>query len=85
MMYSCRIFSKDEISEIKKITLWDVIINSTSIEPNAIQRNVFFWVKGDPCPQPMQLNISLMEPCKILSGYDYFEVILLFISVCMQF
>ncbi|XP_018563303.1 dual oxidase [Anoplophora glabripennis] len=67
------IFSKDEVNEIKKITLWDVIINSTSIEPNAIQRNVFFWVKGDPCPQPMQLNISLMEPCKILSGYDYFE------------
>ncbi|KAJ8969155.1 hypothetical protein NQ314_001896 [Rhamnusium bicolor] len=33
------IFSKQEIEEIKKINLWDVIINSTNIDPNAIQRN----------------------------------------------
>lgn len=54
--------------------MWDVIVNSTNIDPSAIQKNVFYWVEGDPCPQPMQLNISLMEPCKILGGYDYFEV-----------
>lgn len=72
-----RIFSKQEIEEIRSIKLWDIIVNSTNIEPNAIQRNVFYWVQGDPCPQPMQLNISLMEPCKIIGGYDYFEVNLL--------
>lgn len=69
-----RIFSKQEIEEIRNIKLWDVIVNSTNIDPKAIQKNVFYWVQGDPCPQPMQLNISLMEPCKILGGYDYFEV-----------
>ncbi|CAH0546400.1 unnamed protein product [Brassicogethes aeneus] len=67
------LFTKQEIEEIKKITLWDVMVNSTNIKPTAIQKNVFFWMEGDPCPQPMQLNTSLMEPCKILSGYDYFE------------
>ncbi|XP_063910993.1 dual oxidase isoform X1 [Zophobas morio] len=67
------IFTKEEIEIIRKITLWDVIVNSTDIQPHYIQKNVFFWMKGDPCPQPMQLNASLMEPCKILNGYDYFE------------
>lgn len=68
------IFSEEEIAEIRKITLWDVIVNSTSIEPGDIQRNVFYWKDGDPCPQPMQLNASLLEPCKHLEGYDYFGV-----------
>lgn len=69
-----RIFSKQEIEEIRNIKLWDVIVNSTKIDPNAIQKHVFYWIEGDPCPQPTQLNVSLMEPCKILGGYDYFEV-----------
>ncbi|XP_017784906.1 PREDICTED: dual oxidase isoform X2 [Nicrophorus vespilloides] len=66
-------FTDQEITELKKITLWDVIVNSTDIKPNEIQNNVFFWKEGDPCPQPMQLNASQLEPCKVLSGYDYFE------------
>jgi dual oxidase len=68
------IFTKEEIESLRKVTLWDVIVNSTSIAPHHMQKNVFFWMNGDPCPQPMQLNASLMEPCKILNGYDYFEV-----------
>ncbi|CAH1982304.1 unnamed protein product [Acanthoscelides obtectus] len=67
------IFTKMEIEEIRKITMWDIIVNSTDIESDAIQKNVFFWMDGDPCPQPMQLNVSEMEPCKIITGYDYFE------------
>ncbi|XP_072392840.1 dual oxidase [Diabrotica undecimpunctata] len=67
------LFTKNEIEEIRKISLYDIIINSTSIHENAIQKNVFFWMEGDPCPQPMQLNTSQMEPCKVITGYDYFE------------
>ncbi|KAL1517076.1 hypothetical protein ABEB36_000887 [Hypothenemus hampei] len=67
------IFTQKEVEEFKKITLWDVIVNSTKIPPEAIQKNVFFFNEGDPCPQPMQLNVSLMEPCKIITGHDYFE------------
>lgn len=68
------IFTQEEIKELRKITMWDIIVNSTSIPPNAIQKNVFYWMQGDPCPQPLQLNTSLLEPCKYLHGYDYFEV-----------
>ncbi|CAG9862185.1 unnamed protein product [Phyllotreta striolata] len=79
-----QVFSKEEIQEIKKITLYDIIINSTGISPSAIQRNVFYWQTGDPCPQPMQLNNSLMEPCKVITGYDYFEGNeLVFIYACL--
>lgn len=69
------IFTEEEINDLRKITMWDVIVNSTNIPPTAVQKNVFYWVQGDPCPQPMQLNTSLLEPCKYLHGYDYFEVI----------
>jgi len=69
-----RIFTDAEIEEIRQVRLYDVIINSTDVKPDEIQKHVFFWVKGDPCPQPVQLNTSLLEPCRHLQGYDYFEV-----------
>lgn len=67
------IFSEEEIEQIKKITLYDIIVNSSGIKPNEIQRNVFFFQEADPCPQPFQLNSSMMEPCMYLSGFDYFQ------------
>lgn len=67
------IFTKEEIEAIRNIRLWDIIVNSTSIRHDQLQRNVFTWHDGDPCPQPYQLNASLLEPCKYLKGYDYFE------------
>lgn len=50
-----------------------MIVNATDVQPNDIQKNIFFWLDGDPCPQPYQLNTSLLEPCRYLQGYDYFE------------
>lgn len=67
------IFTKEEIEELRQITLWDVIINSTDIQPGHIQRNVFRFVDGDPCPQHLQINASHLEPCSHLEGYDYFS------------
>lgn len=67
------IFTKEEVEEIKKITLWDIIINSTDIRPGEIQQNVFKFKDGDPCPQPKQLNATELEPCNYLQGYDYFS------------
>jgi dual oxidase len=69
-----RIFTDAEIEDIRQVRLYDVIVNSTDIKPDDIQKHVFFWLNGDPCPQPVQLNTSLLEPCKYLQGYDYFEV-----------
>lgn len=70
-----RIFTKSEIEEIRKIRLWDVVTNTTTIKPDAIQRKLFVWMKDDPCPQPFQLNSSMLEPCMPLQRHDYFEVI----------
>ncbi|XP_014272610.1 dual oxidase [Halyomorpha halys] len=67
------IFTKSEIEELRKIRLYDVIVNGTDIEPDELQENVFFWTEGDPCPQPLQLNTSILEPCSFLREYDYFE------------
>lgn len=36
------IFSKEEIEEIRKYTLYDVILKSTSIEEGEIQKKVWF-------------------------------------------
>ncbi|XP_059617846.1 dual oxidase [Phlebotomus argentipes] len=78
------IFTAEEIAELRKITLWDIIVNATDIKPDEIQRNVFKWVTGDPCPQPMQLNASELEPCSYLQGFDYFSGSeLTFIYVCV--
>lgn len=68
------IFTRKEIEEIRRVTLWDVIINTTTITPEAVQRNVFVWQEGDPCPQPFQLNNTVLEPCVPLQRYDYFQV-----------
>lgn len=67
-------FSDDELEWIRSVTLWDVIVNSTDVKPDTIQREVFFWNDGDPCPQPGQVEPSTLEPCSYLKGFDYFEV-----------
>lgn len=69
-----RILTRNEIEDIRRVTLWDVIINSTNISPDTIQKRVFLWEENDPCPQPFQLNSSVLEPCLPLQRYDYFEV-----------
>ncbi|KAL1463002.1 hypothetical protein WDU94_014795 [Cyamophila willieti] len=67
-------FTPQEIAAIRKITLWDIIVNATDIGADAIQKNVFFWNSStDPCPQPAQLNATMMMPCSYLKGFDYFE------------
>ncbi|VVC91212.1 unnamed protein product, partial [Leptidea sinapis] len=72
-VYIGNIFTREEIAELRRITLWDVIVNSTAIGPGDIQRDVLHWREGDPCPQPYQLNATKLPPCKYLKGYDYFE------------
>ena len=67
------IFSKEDISYLRNITLWDIIVNTTRISPENIQKNVFAWHEGDPCPQPEQLNATKLEPCPYLKGFDYFS------------
>lgn len=58
--------------------MWDIIVNSTDVAPNSLQRNVFIWREGDPCQQPAQLNASNLEPCTFLKDFDYFAVCTLY-------
>ena len=68
------VFSKDEVETIRKVRLYDIILATTNISRFDIQEKVFFHTADDPCPQPLQLNASLMESCRFLSGHDYFQV-----------
>lgn len=67
------IFTQSEIEEIRKITFYDVIRSTLNITEGEIQKSVFFFHEGDPCPQPAQLNASTLTPCNFLAGYDYFS------------
>ena len=78
------VFLPEEVEDIKKIKLWDVIVNATNVSPNEIQKEVFFWHEGDPCPQPRQLNASDLQPCALPKEKDSFQVIII-LCVSMRF
>merc|ERR1712168_31597 len=65
-------FSVEEVEELRKITLWDVIVNATTVKPHEIQKEVFFWREGDVCGQPSQLSHHDMRPCIHHEKFDYF-------------
>lgn len=67
------LFSKEEIAEIRNTTLRDVLVAVTSVDPSALQPNVFIWSEGAPCPQPRQLTTEGLPPCVSVTVYDYFE------------
>lgn len=67
------VFSAAEIEQIKRIRLYDVIVNSTLIPDDSIQRNVFQFRTDDPCPQPAQLSSSQLQPCYVVKGHSYFK------------
>lgn len=67
------IFSEAEIDEIRRISLYDIIVNATLIPENSIQRNIFKFSPQDPCPQPGQLSSSQLQPCYIVKGHSYFK------------
>ena len=66
--------SEAEIEYFRSIKLSDVIRATTTLSEDDIQANVFFHLKDDPCPQPLQLNATELQPCPFLKGYDYFQV-----------
>uniref|UniRef100_A0A8C5KNQ4 NAD(P)H oxidase (H2O2-forming) n=1 Tax=Jaculus jaculus TaxID=51337 RepID=A0A8C5KNQ4_JACJA len=67
------LFSKEEIAEIRNTSLRDVLVAVTNVDPSALQPNVFFWLTGDPCPQPSQLTTEGLPACVPFFIRDYFE------------
>ena len=86
------IFSDEEIEEIRKIKLWDIIVNATNVLPDAVQKDLFLFHPDDPCPQPRQMTSKNLENCLILAGWNYFHgselpyimviLLLIFIPMC---
>ncbi|XP_069018991.1 dual oxidase 2 [Embiotoca jacksoni] len=67
------LFTDEEIQTIRSVTYRDILIAVTSAEATDIQNNVFFWRDGDPCPQPTQLNASMLPPCTNVTTLNYFD------------
>ena len=66
--------TESEIEYFRNLKLSDVIKKVTTIGDADIQKELFFFNEGDPCPQPIQLNESQLENCPFLRGYDYLQV-----------
>ncbi|XP_071007469.1 dual oxidase 2-like [Oncorhynchus clarkii lewisi] len=67
------LFTAEELQALRNTTFHDVIAAVTSAEPEDIQRKVFFWKDGDPCPQPSQVTISELHPCTNATKLNYFD------------
>ncbi|XP_059115532.1 dual oxidase 1 [Peromyscus eremicus] len=67
------LFSKEEIAEIRNTSLRDILVAVTQVDPRALQPSVFFWLAGDPCPQPSQLSTKGLPACVPLFIRDYFK------------
>nr|XP_006628861.1 PREDICTED: dual oxidase 2-like [Lepisosteus oculatus] len=67
------LFSAEEIQAIRNTTFHDVLLEVTNAEVGDIQKNVFFWENGDPCPQPRQITADILTPCTKATIYNYFE------------
>ncbi|XP_064846206.1 dual oxidase 2-like [Oncorhynchus masou masou] len=67
------LFTAEELQALRNTTFHDVIAAVTSAEPEDIQRKVFFWRDGDPCPQPSQVTISELHPCTNATKLNYFD------------
>ncbi|KAM7414776.1 hypothetical protein PAMA_019544 [Pampus argenteus] len=67
------LFTDEEIQMIRNVTFHDILIAVTSAEATDIQNDVFVWKDGDPCPQPTQLNASMLHPCTNATKLNYFD------------
>ncbi|MEQ2230819.1 hypothetical protein ILYODFUR_033221 [Ilyodon furcidens] len=67
------LFTDEEIQTIRNVTYRDVLIAVTCAEPTDLQSNVFLWMNGDPCPQPTQLDASMLHPCTNATKLNYFD------------
>uniref|UniRef100_A0A8C4Y957 NAD(P)H oxidase (H2O2-forming) n=1 Tax=Gopherus evgoodei TaxID=1825980 RepID=A0A8C4Y957_9SAUR len=68
-----RLFTDDEIREIKNTTFRDVLLSVTYAEPTDVPMQVFNWSATDPCPQPQQLTVEKLANCTPMTVLDYFE------------
>lgn len=54
------LFNASEVAEIKRVTLYNVIVETTDLRDDEIQANVFYDTDA-PCRQPYQLNATGLD------------------------
>ncbi|KAI5100464.1 dual oxidase 1 isoform X2, partial [Silurus meridionalis] len=67
------LFTEEEIQAIQQTKYSDVLLSITSAEGGDIQEDVFFWLNGDPCPQPQTITSSMLYPCTKATSMSYFD------------
>uniref|UniRef100_A0A672ITW8 NAD(P)H oxidase (H2O2-forming) n=1 Tax=Salarias fasciatus TaxID=181472 RepID=A0A672ITW8_SALFA len=67
------LFTEEEIRWVRSTTYHRVLMAVTNAEASDVQDDVFFWRDGDPCPQPAQLNASMLHPCTNATKRNYFD------------
>ncbi|XP_067829644.1 dual oxidase 2 [Heptranchias perlo] len=67
------LFTAEEINMIRNTTFFDVLVHALKTTEDEIQKDVFVWNAGDPCPQPKQLTVDDLEPCTGATSLNYFE------------
>ncbi|KAI7811828.1 dual oxidase 1 [Triplophysa rosa] len=67
------LFSEEEIQAIRNTTFHDVLLDVTRAKEGDIQKNVFFWVNDDPCPQPEPMKASDLYPCTQATSMSFFD------------
>ncbi|XP_076863360.1 dual oxidase 1 isoform X2 [Brachyhypopomus gauderio] len=68
------LFTEEEIQAIRNTSYHDIILSVTSAESGDVQKNLFFWLNGDPCPQPRPVTDSVLQPCTKASSMSYFDM-----------
>uniref|UniRef100_T1IYT7 NAD(P)H oxidase (H2O2-forming) n=1 Tax=Strigamia maritima TaxID=126957 RepID=T1IYT7_STRMM len=82
------LFTEEEIHQVQQIRLYDILLSVTNISAGQIQENLFVWHDGDPCPQPFQINSTILESCPYVKGFDYFrgnEVVYIYTCLFIAF
>ncbi|XP_062858438.1 dual oxidase 1 [Trichomycterus rosablanca] len=67
------LFTEKEIQAIRNTTYYDVILATTNAKSGDLQKNVFFWLHGDPCPQPQPISAAMLQPCTKATSISYFD------------
>uniref|UniRef100_A0A8C6XMV9 NAD(P)H oxidase (H2O2-forming) n=1 Tax=Naja naja TaxID=35670 RepID=A0A8C6XMV9_NAJNA len=65
------LFTSEEIVAIKNTTFSHVL--AAVMYTENIQANVFTWENDAPCPQPRQMDLKGLPPCKQMTVIDYFK------------
>ncbi|TSM52321.1 Dual oxidase 2 [Bagarius yarrelli] len=67
------LFTEEEIQAIQNTRYYDILLKTTSAKTAELQEDVFYWLDGDPCPQPQPITASMLHPCSNATSVIFFD------------